>query len=148
MVKSSFLAMFSDHFRSNGTSGQNKKYHLLPEHTAARETKSQFRSAIATTHFAVVFALCYIPLDLFLMASVINPVLHQSPSADVIFNAVATLALLNSLLNPILYVWKMTECRMHFLLLVCPCSKTIRSKALEIVSVSFLSNMNSARTTA
>jgi hypothetical protein len=44
MRKWSFWAMLRDHFRSNGTSGQNKKYHLLFVWPSPAITKKQIVS--------------------------------------------------------------------------------------------------------
>jgi hypothetical protein len=105
----------------------------LPTIAHAHSNKAanfHFRSTMAVVHIVVIFVVLYSPVYILLVISVTIPDLVAN-NVDMYFNISFSFALLNSIVNPIFYAWRMEECRMHQIKLFCCCFRKMRDRAQQ-----------------
>ncbi|XP_056001615.1 melanocyte-stimulating hormone receptor-like [Ostrea edulis] len=122
------------------------KIHKISNSIACLETltrEKQFRShariLIKLSTILGCFTFLYTPMIVLNIIDVSNtsPVLKKRILTWQSFTGF--LILLNSLINPFLFVWRYTECRYTFLMIICHCSKHRREKYSTLKKQHFVS---------
>jgi hypothetical protein len=105
----------------------------LPGDMLSAYVSANFRSSITSAYFVVTFVVFYMPVYVVLWCIFINPDSREMFDYK-IFNGCVALALLNALVNPILYAWRLSECRVRVILMVCRCNTHITTVAIETLA--------------
>ncbi|XP_062601018.1 beta-2 adrenergic receptor-like [Saccostrea cucullata] len=117
-----YMLMFIKMYKISGaTSG-------LETLTREKQFKYQARILIKLSAILGCFMLLYTPMIIINIIDIIN----TDPSNKRVIltwqSFAGLLVLLNSFINPFLYVWRYTECRYTFLMIICCCNKNRREK--------------------
>ncbi|KAJ8313815.1 hypothetical protein KUTeg_008376 [Tegillarca granosa] len=104
---------------------QNQKITKMGNHQV-----KNIRPAIKISAIVGIVFVMYIPKSMFLIYSMLSgSFIHDSL---VIFTPLVYIEKLNSMINPVMYVWRFRECRMHVIKTFCWFSKHMTKKAREI----------------
>jgi hypothetical protein len=82
---------------------------------------------MAVVNIVAMFVVLYSPVYLFLFVLVTMPSLVPATSIEVSFNIVFGISLLNSIVNPIFYAFRLRECRMNLIAMFCCCSSKLKN---------------------
>ncbi|OWF39133.1 Adrenocorticotropic hormone receptor [Mizuhopecten yessoensis] len=100
---------------------KHEKYLKLLNISTGSSKRTLYRSTIKLCLLMLVFVVCYTPSGLYRTSVYLNPEFQFNTetfrhSANVIF-------LMSSIINPLLYVWRFTECRLKLLEIVFRCNR-------------------------
>ncbi|XP_048755531.1 melanocortin receptor 3-like [Ostrea edulis] len=91
-----------------------------------RHFKSQAKILINLSAITGAFMVLYTPMIVMSMIDIFDKNPAMKKTILMLQSRFGVLVLLNSFVNPFLFVWRFLECRYTFLLMVCYCNKTKR----------------------
>jgi hypothetical protein len=97
-----------------------------------RNFQNQAKTVINLSAITVCFMVLYTPMIVLSMIDIFDKNPTMKKTILILQSRFGVLVLLNSFINPFLFVWRFMECRYTFLIMICYCSKKKRDHYRDV----------------